>query len=105
MGLTRKKDRTKAKLCKEKVTSLVFVEAEREAYLKAQKKRKITAKKQKYIMMEEQKREAKKEKRKEYRRRATERAEIAQRVLDASMQKEEEVKTKIGNSLVTIREL
>ncbi|EHY65134.1 hypothetical protein NEAUS04_2558 [Nematocida ausubeli] len=105
MGLTRKKDKTKAKLCKERVKSLVFVEEERETYLKAQKKRKITAKKQKYLLMEEQKKEAKKEKRKEYRRREADRAEIAQRVIEASMQKEEETKERIGNAYVTIREL
>ncbi|KAI5191448.1 hypothetical protein NEMIN01_1524 [Nematocida minor] len=105
MAKTRKKDKTKGKLCKEKVDTIEFVAEERENYLKALSKRKKTKKKQHYIMIEEQKKEAKREKRKSHRIRETERADIAQRVLDSAMQREEEKETKIGNSIVTIREL
>lgn len=105
MGLTRKKDQTKGKICRERVESLEFVEEEREAYLKAQSKRRVTAKKKKYLEREEEKREAKREKRKEERRRELERADIAERLLERSQRKEDLIEKQIGNSHVTIREL
>lgn len=105
MGYTRKKDHTKAKLCKEKVKVLEFIPEEREAYLHNQSKRRKTQKKQKLQEIEEQKKEAKREKRRTQKAKEAERAYVAQRVISTAMKKEEDKREVIGNSIVTIREL
>lgn len=105
MAYTRKKDHTKAKLCREKVEVLEFDPEEREKYLVAQSKRRKTRKKQQILLMEEQKKEARREKRKNQKAKESKRAEIAQRVIETAMGKEEETEERIGNSIVTIREL
>lgn len=99
-----KKDLQKPKRCTETVKEIAFDSKEREEYLKAQKKRRVTAKKQRLLQEQEAKRESHREKRRVRKRKQQAEAELAQRVIDTAKRGQEEERV-IGDSVVTIREL
>ncbi|KAI5185606.1 hypothetical protein NEHOM01_0932 [Nematocida homosporus] len=104
MHPARKRSQRHAKLSKEANPVIEFDPEERENYLKAQSKRRITARRKRKLQEEEEKRESQRQKNREHKQRQKDQAELAQRVREAAIKKEE-TQTQIGNSIVTIKEL